>query len=87
VVGAGAGAATTARRWCWRGYPFLVRGARDVHAKASAGVRVHGGVIDTGLAWHGAAGIVPRLDGRGVHKRGETGVLTSVATGRSGARR
>jgi hypothetical protein len=35
----------------------------------------------------GAAGVLPRLDGRGVHKWGETGVLTSVATGRSGARR
>jgi hypothetical protein len=53
VVGAGAGAATTARWWCWRGYPFPVRGARDVHGKASAGVRVRGGVIDTGLAEHG----------------------------------
>jgi hypothetical protein len=53
VVGAGAGAATTARRWCWRGYPFLVKGAPDVCAKASAGVRVSGKVIDTGLARHG----------------------------------
>jgi hypothetical protein len=53
VVGAGAGTTTTAQRWCWRGYPFSVRGAHDVHAKASAGVRVHGGVIDTGLARYG----------------------------------
>jgi hypothetical protein len=53
VVGAGAGAATTSRWWCWRGYPFLVRGAPDVCAKASAGVRVRGKVIDTGLARHG----------------------------------
>jgi hypothetical protein len=35
----------------------------------------------------GAAGVPPRLEGRGVHKREEPGVLTSVATGRSGARR
>jgi hypothetical protein len=34
----------------------------------------------------GATGVLPRLDGRGVHKRGKTGVLTSVATGRSEAR-
>jgi hypothetical protein len=42
-----------ALRWCWRGYLSPVRGARDVHVKARAGVRVHGGVIDTGLARHG----------------------------------
>jgi hypothetical protein len=35
----------------------------------------------------GAAGVSPRLEGCGVHKREETGVPTSVATGRSGARR
>jgi hypothetical protein len=35
----------------------------------------------------GAAGVPPRLEGRGVHKREEAGVLTSVATGRSEARR
>jgi hypothetical protein len=35
----------------------------------------------------GAAGVPPRLEGRGVHKGEESGVLTSVATGRSGARR
>jgi hypothetical protein len=34
----------------------------------------------------GAAGVPPRLEGRGVHKREEAGVLTSVATGQSGAR-
>jgi hypothetical protein len=34
-----------------------------------------------------AAGVPPRLEGRGVHKREETGVLTLVASGRSGARR
>jgi hypothetical protein len=35
----------------------------------------------------GASGVLPRLDGRGNHKRGVAGVLTSVATGRSEARR
>jgi hypothetical protein len=53
MVGAGAGAAATARRWCWCGYLSPARGARDVHVKASAGVRVRGGVIGTGLARHG----------------------------------
>jgi hypothetical protein len=33
----------------------------------------------------GAAGVPPRLEGRSVLKREESGVLTSVATGRSGA--
>jgi hypothetical protein len=50
-VGTGTGAATTVRRWCWRGYPFPVRGARDVHVKASAGVRVRGG--GSTRAWPG----------------------------------
>jgi hypothetical protein len=64
VVGAGAVAATTARRWCWRGYLSPTRGERDVHVKASAGVRVRGGVIGTGLARHGvdtdgAAALMP----------------------------
>jgi hypothetical protein len=39
----GADAATATRRWRRRGYPFLVRGARDVHARASAGVRARRG--------------------------------------------
>jgi hypothetical protein len=53
VVGAGAGAAATVRRWCWRGYLSSIRGARDVHVKASAGVYVRGEVIGTGVARHG----------------------------------
>jgi hypothetical protein len=53
VVGAGAGAAAMTRRWCWRRYLSPVRGARDVHVKASAGVCVRGGVIGSGLARHG----------------------------------
>jgi hypothetical protein len=35
----------------------------------------------------GASGVPPRLDGRGIHKRGAAVVLTSVATGRSAVRR
>jgi hypothetical protein len=35
----------------------------------------------------GATVVLPQLDGRGIHKRGKTGVLTFVATGRSEARR